>query len=147
MTKHRVGDPWMSAPEYGRSLTGLSVNLLVRSIEDALPFQTEVLGANIVYHDADVAVLRFETAEWMLHAYHTYDENPLYAFITGDAVKGVGVELRVHGRDPDAAESAARRLGYSVIETTRDKPHGLRECVIRDQQGYFWVTDVPSRSE
>ncbi len=147
MTKHRVGDPWMSAPEYGRSLNGLSVNLLVPSVEDALPFQTEVLGANVVYHDADVAVLRFETAEWMLHAHHTYDANPLYAFITADAVKGVGVELRVHGRDPDAAESAARRLGYSVIETTRDKPHGLRECVIRDQEGYFWVPDVPSRSE
>ena len=147
MTKRRVGDPWMPAAEYGRSLTGFGVNLLVRSIEKALPFQTEVLGASVVYHDADIAVLRFESAEWMLHAYHTYDAHPFYPVITGDAPKGVGVELRLHGRDPDAAESAARRLGYSVVETTRDKPHGLRECVIRDREGYFWVPDVPSTGD
>ena len=144
MTKRRVGDPWMPAPEYGRSLSGFGVNLLVRSIDDALPFQTEVLGAGIVYHDPDIAVLRFESAEWMLHAYHTYDAHPLHALITGSADKGVGVELRVHGRDPEAAEAAARRLGYPVLATTQDKPHGLRECVIKDQDGYFWVPDVPS---
>ncbi|HSS63248.1 MAG TPA: hypothetical protein VLS27_02360 [Gammaproteobacteria bacterium] len=147
MTKRRLGDPWMPAPEYGRSLTGFGVNLLVRSIEDALSFQTEVLGAGVVYHDADIAVLRFESAEWMLHAYHTYDAHPLYPVISGDAPKGVGVELRLHGRDPDAAESAARRLGFTVVETTKDKPHGLRECVIRDQDGYFWVPDVPSTGD
>lgn len=144
MTKLRVGDPWMPAPEYGRSLTGFGVNLLVRSIEEALSFQTQVLGASIVYNDPDIAVLRFESAEWMLHAYHTYDAHPLYPIVSGDAIKGVGVELRLHGRDPDAAEAAARRLGYAVVETTKDKPHGLRECVIQDQEGYFWVPDVPS---
>ncbi|MDH3314224.1 MAG: hypothetical protein OER43_00420 [Gammaproteobacteria bacterium] len=146
MTKLRLGDPWMPAPEYGRSLTGFGVNLLVRSIEEALPFQTEVLGARIVYHDPDIAVLQFDSAEWMLHAYHTYDAHPLYPFVTGGMDKGVGVELRVHGRDPEAAESAARRLGYTVLETTQDKAHGLRECVIRDQEGYFWVPDMPSAS-
>ncbi len=147
MTKLRLGDPWMPAPEYGRSLTGFGVNLLVRSIEAALPFQTEVLGALIVYHDPDIAVLRMEGAEWMLHAYHTYDAHPLYPVIKGNAPKGVGVELRMHGRDPDAAEAAARRLGYTVVAATQDKPHGLRECVIQDQEGYFWVPDVPSSSD
>lgn len=147
MTKLRLGDPWMSAPEYGRSLTGFGVNLLVRSIEEALPFQTEVLGARIVYHDPDIAVLRMEKAEWMLHAYHTYDAHPLHPIITGNAPKGVGIELRMHGRDPDRAEAAARRLGYTVVAATQDKPHGLRECVIQDQEGYFWVPDVPSSSD
>jgi catechol 2,3-dioxygenase-like lactoylglutathione lyase family enzyme len=147
MTKRRDGDPWMPAPEYGRSLTGFTVNLLVRSIEEALPFQTEVLGASVVYHDSDIAVLRFDPAEWMLHAYHTYDAHPTHSIVSGDAPKGVGVELRVHGRDPDAAEAAAKRLGYTVVETSRDKPHGLRECVIRDQEGYYWVPDVHSTAD
>ncbi len=147
MTKRRIGDSWIPAPEYGRSLTGFGVNLLVRSIEEALSFQTQVLGAGVVYHDPDIAVLRFESAEWMLHAYHTYDAHPLYPVITSEKEKGLGIELRLHGRDPDAAEAAARDLGYAVIETTQDKPHGLRECVIRDQEGYFWVPDVPSGSD
>ncbi len=144
MTKLRLGDPWMPAAEYGRSLTGFGVNVLVRSIEEALKFQTQVLGAGVVYHDPDVAVLQFQSAQWMLHAHHTYDAHPLYAVISGKLEKGVGVELRLHGRDPDAAEAAARRLDYTVVETTRDKPHGLRECLIRDQDGYYWVPDVPS---
>jgi catechol 2,3-dioxygenase-like lactoylglutathione lyase family enzyme len=143
MTKLRSGDPWMPAPAYGHSLEGLTVNLLVADIDAALPFQTEVLGAAIVYRDPDIAVLRFESAEWLLHAFHTYDHHPLYATVSGDAPKGVGVELRVHGRDPDAAEACARRLGYEVVAAAENKAHGLRESVIRDQDGYFWVPDVP----
>ena len=33
--KLRTEDPWMPAPEYGRSLKGLSINLLVRDIESS----------------------------------------------------------------------------------------------------------------
>ncbi len=144
MTKLRLGDPWMPAPEYGRGLSGFGVNLLVRGIEESLRFHTEVLGAEVVYHDPDIAVLRFDSAEWMLHAYHTYDAHPLFAVVSGDAPKGVGVELRLHGRDPDAAEAAARRLGFTVVAASADKPHGLRECVLLDQEGYTWVPDIPS---
>jgi hypothetical protein len=51
--------------------------------------------------------------------------------------------LRLHGRDPDAAEAAARRLGYTVLASTVDKPHGLREVYLLDADGYLWVPDVP----
>ena len=26
-----------------------------------------------------------------------------------------------------------------------DKPHGLRECPLVDDEGYVWVPDAPSR--
>lgn len=42
--KLHTGDPWMPAPAYARSLTNLSVNLLVPDIASALPFHTEVLA-------------------------------------------------------------------------------------------------------
>ena len=58
MVKLRTGDAWMPAPEYSRTLHGLSVNLLVRDIERALVFQREVLAAEVVYSDPDFAVLR-----------------------------------------------------------------------------------------
>ena len=144
MTRLRTGDPWMPAPEYGRSLSGLGINLLVREIEAALPFQRQVLDAELVYSDPDIAVLRREGIEWMLHAHHTYDAHPWHSIITSDARRGVGVEMRLHGRDPDAAESAARRLGFEIIQPATDKPHGLREAYVADRDGYVWVPDVPT---
>ncbi|MDD9980345.1 MAG: VOC family protein [Gammaproteobacteria bacterium] len=144
MTKLRTGDPWMPAPDYGQSLTGLGINLLVREIEAALPFHREVLDAEVVYSDPDIAVLRRNGVEWMLHAHHTYDAHPWYPIITSDARRGVGAELRLHGRDPDAAESAARRLGFEIIQPATDKPHGLREAYVADHDGYVWVPDVPT---
>ena len=42
--KLRTGDPWMPGSVYGRSLRGLTLNLLVRHIDAALPFHREVLG-------------------------------------------------------------------------------------------------------
>jgi len=43
--------PWMSAPDYGRSLRGLSINLLVKDVARAIAFAREVLGATLVYGD------------------------------------------------------------------------------------------------
>jgi len=141
--------PWMSADEYGRSLRAFGVNLLVRNMDKALAFQRDVLGATVVYGDADFAVLRLAlpggTAEWMLHADHTYGNHPLLALTGDNALRGVGVELRLHGVDPDAAASAAHKLDYTVLATPADKPHGLREAYIVDPDGYVWVPDVPLR--
>jgi hypothetical protein len=53
--------------------------------------------------------------------------------------------LRLHGCDPDAAEAAARRLGFAVLAKVQDKPHGLREVYLVDADGYLWVPDVPVR--
>ncbi len=142
--KLRTGTPWMPAPDYGRSLSGLTINLLVRDIEPALVFQREVLGATVVYSDADFAVVRVGGAEWMLHADHTYRGHPMERLLAGDAPRGAGAELRLHGGDPDKAEAAARRLGYVVLAEATDKPHGLREAYVLDADGYVWVLDIHS---
>ncbi len=143
MTKKRSGDAWMPAPRYARTLEGLTVNLLVRDIAAALPFHREVLAAKLVYSDPDIAVFRHQAAEWMLHADHTYDAHPLHAALEKAASRGLGAELRLHGRDPDAAERQARRLGFDVVEASANKAHGLREAFLRDADGYVWVPDVP----
>ena len=82
----------------------------------------------------------------MLHADHAYLGHPLGASLTTDQARGVGAELRLHGRDPDEAESAHRRLGLEVLVKATDKPHGLREAYLLDPDGYLWVVDVPRRS-
>jgi catechol 2,3-dioxygenase-like lactoylglutathione lyase family enzyme len=137
-------EPWMAADDYGRSLAGFGVNILVRDVGEAVRFQTEVLGATVVHADPDFAVLRGFGGEWMLHADHTYSDHPLSGSLKADDPRGVGVELRLYGRDPDAAEAKARELGYVVLAGAMDKPHGLREAYLVDADGYLWVPGVPA---
>ncbi len=137
----------MRSRDYGRSLKTLTVNLLVRDIDAAIKFERQVLNASLVYSDPDFAVLRACDGEWMLHADHTYDKHPMGRTVEGVPVRGVGIELRLHGCDPDAAESAARRLGFRVLSPATDKGHGLRETYIQDGDGYVWVPDVPTKDE
>ncbi len=144
MVKLRDGDPWMPAAEYGRGLRGLGINLLVRDVERAVSYQTSVLGAGVVYADPDFAVLRGYGAEWLLHADHTYSGHPLRGSLKDELVRGLGVELRLHGCDPDTAETNARAMGEVVLAGAMDKPHGLREAYLVDPDGYVWVPDVPS---
>jgi catechol 2,3-dioxygenase-like lactoylglutathione lyase family enzyme len=143
MAKLRTGEPFMAAEDYGRSLAGMGVNLLVRDVARAAAFQREVLGCTLVYADPDFAVLRHGSAEWMLHADHAFAEHPLLA-LTGDgALRGVGVEFRLYEAEPDACEARARAAGHTVLAPTTDKPHGLRECVLIDPDGYAWVPSRP----
>ncbi len=144
--KERDGEPWMAADAYGRSLTGMGVNLLVREVARSVAFLTEVLELELVYADADFAVLRHASPggsqDVILHADHTYADHPLLA-LTGDgALRGAGVELRLYGIDPDAAEARARARGDAVFAKTQDKPHGLRECYLADPDGYIWVPGI-----
>ncbi|MFB3047199.1 MAG: hypothetical protein ACE10A_12935 [Acidiferrobacterales bacterium] len=94
--------------KYGLSLKGLTVNLLVRDIDNARVFQREVLDATVVYSDPDIAVLKGFGAEWMLHAGHTYDEHAMQKVVTGVDQWGAGLELRLHGCDLDLARIKRR---------------------------------------
>jgi len=140
--KLRTNDPWMPADAYGKSLKGLSVNLLVQSIDSELVFQTDVLGATVVYSDPDIAVCRGYDAEWMLHADHTYSDHPLKGSLTDDIPRGIGAEIRLYGCDPDIAEAAARTLKMDVLAGAMDKPHGLREVYLISPSGYLWVPSI-----
>ena len=117
--------------------------MLVRETARTVTFARDVLGLTIVYADPDLAVLRHGEHEWMAHADHTYDAHPLLPRTRVAALRGGGIELRVHDVDPDAAVAAARRRGYEVLEPPADKPHGLREAYILDPDGYVWVPDHP----
>jgi uncharacterized glyoxalase superfamily protein PhnB len=80
----------------------------------------------------------------MVHADHTYDAHPLLPRTRIAALRGGGVELRVHDVDPDAAVAAALEHGYEILDPASDKPHGLREACIIDGDGYVWVVGRPT---
>lgn len=146
MAKKRTGDPWMPAPVYSRSLSGLSINLLVSDVAAAVAFAEQVLEAETVYADPDFAVLRRGEASWILHADHTYENHPLSGIVSGLQGRGAGAELRLHDCDPDAAVERARKAGYTILAEADDKGHGLREAYILDPDGYCWVPDVPTEA-
>lgn len=137
-----TAEEWMSAVDYGHSLRGFGVNLLVRDVRKALPFYEEVLGVEVVHTQEGFAVLRHEGHEWMLHGDATYHDNPLLNLLPENPPRGAGVELRLYGIDPDAAEARARSAGFHVLQESQVKPHGLRECYLLDRDGYLWVPGI-----
>ena len=136
--------PFMEAPDYGRSLRGLGVNLLSSDLERALLFQRDVLQAEILHQDEDLLILRGYGSDWMLHADHTYDRHPLLADTLPHGRRGAGIELRLHHCDPDGVAGRALEHGFRVLDGPRDQPdHGLREAHVVDGDGYVWVPDLP----
>jgi len=142
--KKSTSKPFMTAPDYGQSLTGFTVNLLSDDLARALVFQREVLRAEVLHADEDLLILRGYGSNWMVHADHTYDKHPLLTDTREQARRGAGVELRLHGCTPDDAAERALEYGFKVLDGPRDQPdHGLREAHLVDADGYVWVPDRP----
>lgn len=141
------------AVAYGRGLRrGLGINLLVRDVPAAARFQSEAFAVETLYYDDDFAILRGWGAEWMLHSDRSYRNNPLIGVVRGSdeagGVRGAGCELHLYGCDPDAAAARLRALIEAgsqavLLAEPMDKPHGQREAVIIDPEGYAWVPGVP----
>lgn len=132
------------AAAFGRGLgPGIGLNLLVRDIARAVQFQTQVLAARAVWADDDFAILTAQGSVWMLHHDRTYHANPFGGATLAEPSRGLGVELRLYGRDPDAAQAAAEALDALVLAPACDKPHGLREAYLVDPDGYVWVPSRP----
>lgn len=143
MAMKRTGTPWMKADDFGRSLPpGIGINLLVPEIAPMQAFCRDVLGATIVYADEDFAAVTLLGSVFMLHADHSYLDNPMTGVIDGAEVRGAGLEIRVYGLDPDLAEARARRHGHLVLSGSLDKPHGLRECHLVGPVGYVFVPSI-----
>ena len=133
----------MTAADYGRTLGGLSVNLIVRDVTRSLPFYTQVLGLTELYADDDFAALEGQGVRLQLHADHTYERMPWAARLRDPGRRGLGAEIRILGIEPEAAERRARAAGFAVLVATRDWPHGWRDCVLEDPDGYTFAVGTP----
>jgi predicted enzyme related to lactoylglutathione lyase len=141
--KLRQGEPWMPGFKYGALLPSLSLNLLVRDVERSADFYRQVFGAQVHYFDIDFGAVRVGSAEVMLHADHTHEGHAWTDQLQSGAARGVGLQLRLLGvADPDAVEARARAYGALIIEPATSKPHGWREVLVRDPDGYEWAVGV-----
>jgi uncharacterized glyoxalase superfamily protein PhnB len=129
----------MAADVYGRSLPPFTVNLIVAQVDRSVAFYRDVLGATVLHFDTDFAALRLGGVDFMLHADHTYKEHPWHRRLAAGEGRGLGTELRAFGLDPDAIEARARANGVTIIQPAADKPHGWRETMVTDPDGYVWA--------
>ena len=134
----------MSADEYGRTLKGLSLNLIVRDVARSIPFYVDILGFRVLHRTADYAALEREGATIQLHTDRTYARQPWGARLGAAEKRGFGVEIRVLGIDPDEAERRAKERGHPVLAPAKDwAPHGWRDCLIEDPDGYTFSVGLP----
>ena len=101
--KLRKKDPWKFASEYSKDLSGLTINLLVEDIKLSIHFLQKIIKAKIIYQDHDFATIEDFGSRWCVHSYHTYDSHPYMNLIKNSNSKGIGIELRVIGCDPNMA--------------------------------------------
>ncbi|MEO0680809.1 MAG: hypothetical protein AAF192_10370 [Pseudomonadota bacterium] len=144
MTHPEKGADRPDPMSFGRGLAaGLGVNLLYADLDAAARWQAAVLGAEIVYWEDHFAVLRLGASVWQLHSDWSYRDHEMRGAVEGLEARGGGLELRLYGQDPDAAEARARTAGTPVLAGAADKPHGLRESHLIDPEGYVWVPSAP----
>lgn len=133
----------VTAPEFGRSLTGFGLNLLVRDVPRHAAFLEQVFGMQAHRVNRDFAILVYQEQVLQLHADGTYHANPMLSLLPEAGPRGAGAELRLFGTDPDQAARLATELGGQILQHPSNKPHGLREAFILDPDGYVWVPSVP----
>lgn len=140
--KLRQGDPWMPGYRYAPLMPPFALNLLVRDVERSVRFYQEVFLAEVHYYDVDFAALRVGPAEIMLHADHTHEEHPWHPDLIAGSPRGIGLQVRILGMDPDAVEQRARAHSAAVAAPATDKGYGWRETYVRDPDGYEWAVGV-----
>ena len=113
MTKTRVGDPFLSAHEYGRSLPKFTVNLLVRNVETSLRFYRDVLGFQLTSRDY---VARFDVDGVLFELVPNPRNNPLPG--TGNA------RLSLEVADIRRATAALEARGVTTTPV-RQEPGGM----------------------
>lgn len=133
----------MTPPEFGRSLSGLGLNLLVRDVQRHAAFLAQMFGMRVLRVSQDFAILDYHGQLLQLHADATYHANPTLSLLPEAGTRGAGAELRLFQTDPDTAASLAEGAGGIILQQPTDKPHGLREAFILDPDGYVWVPSRP----
>jgi hypothetical protein len=133
------------AAEFGAALNGVTLNLLTRDVRGEAAFLAGVLGLAVHRISDDYAIVLHDGIVMQLHCDRTFAAHPLYGLLPEAGPRGAGIEIRLHGIDPDVACAKARKFTNAlVLAAPQNKSgHGLREAVILSPSGYAFVPSVP----
>jgi hypothetical protein len=129
----------VSAGDFGRSLKGIGLNLLVRDVVAECAFLETVFEAKSHRVSADFAIVTYGSDVFQLHSDGTYHSNPLLGLLPENPPRGGGIEIRMYDTDPEDAVARAEAYGAVILQEPTNKPHGLREAYILCENGYAWV--------
>ncbi len=134
----------VAAEDFGRQLSGLGLNLLVKDVRSLAGFLTDVFDAKAHRLTADFAIMTYGNHVFQLHADHTYHSHPLPGLLPETGARGAGIEIRLYETDPDVAIERAKTHVHEalILKQADNQMHGLRECVILCENGFAWL---PSR--
>ena len=139
----------VSPDDFGASLQGMGLNLLVTDVARTCRFLREVLLIKTFRESSDFAIAVYDGGPkspmgkqvFQLHSDSTYHSHPALGLLPDNPPRGAGVDIRLYEVDPDAVEARALKhedeLGLTVLQAPEDKPHGLREVAILDADGYL----------
>lgn len=135
----------VGAADFGRSLTGIGLNILVRDVPGLCSFLRDVFDVQVHRQSADFAIVSYYGQVFQLHADSTYHSHPLPSLLPENGPRGGGIELRLYNTDPDNAAALAEKHSHdaTLLEPPTNKPHGLRECIILCENGYAWAPSRP----
>jgi len=133
----------VSAGDIGRSLTGIGLNLLVRDVQSSAGFLADVFGMQAHRLSKDFAIMSYGNQVFQLHADGTYHSHPLLSLLPEAGARGAGIGLYLFETDPDEAAAKAKAAGGHILQMPENKPHGLREALILDADGYAWTPSRP----
>lgn len=139
----------VSPGDFGKSLNGLGINLLVRDVFALQQFLTDVFGMKAFRVSKDFAIVQYQSQILQLHADHTYHSHPLPSLIPENGIRGGGLAIHLFETDPDLAIALAQAHKHdsTLLQAAMNKPHGLRECAILCENGYAWFPSRPLRDD
>jgi hypothetical protein len=135
----------VTADEFGRSLTGLGVNLLSPNVRALAGFLRDVFGLSVHRLSDDFAIVTAMKARcFKLHSRrHVRGAHPVLGMVPETPPRGGrGAVLSVRHRPGRRRRVRAEAAGHIVVEPPADKPHGLRECTVLSPEGYAFSPAV-----
>ena len=112
----------VSAEDFGVSLQGLGLNLLVSDVARSATFLHDLFGMGVHRQNADFAILTYGNQVFQLHSDGTFHDHPLLGLLPENPPRGAGIELRLYQSDPDVTAQQAEALGGHVLQSPTNKP-------------------------